>query len=162
MPGAGKANFSRTLARDLGAVYLRIDSVEQAMRSAGAQCIGPAGYAVANALSESNFRLGLFMLADCVNPVRESRVAWADVAKRAPATLVNIHLTCSDAAEHRRRSEGRSADIPDFILPTWEDITRRNFDLFEDDCLSLDTVVLSVEEALIYSHAYITDRLGNR
>jgi predicted kinase len=35
LPGVGKTAIARELARTLGAVHLRIDSIEQALRSAG-------------------------------------------------------------------------------------------------------------------------------
>jgi len=35
--------------------------------------IGPAGYFVANALAASNLANGVAVVADCVNPVEESR-----------------------------------------------------------------------------------------
>jgi predicted kinase len=47
LPGVGKTTVARALAARLGAVHLRIDTIEQAMRAAGAERIGPAGYAVA-------------------------------------------------------------------------------------------------------------------
>ena len=54
LPGTGKTTISKALAAKMRAVYLRIDAIEQAMRSAGAAPIGPAGYAVANALATAN------------------------------------------------------------------------------------------------------------
>ena len=34
LPGSGKSTIARALARRLGAVYLRIDTIEQAIRAA--------------------------------------------------------------------------------------------------------------------------------
>jgi predicted kinase len=146
LPGVGKTTVARALAARLGAVHLRIDTIEQAMRAAGAERIGPAGYAVANALAEANLRLGHVVIADCVNPVRESRLAWAAVAARASAPLLDIHLVCSDATEHRRRVESRSADIDGHVLPSWNDVERHGFEPRDDQPLVLDTCGRSPEE----------------
>jgi hypothetical protein len=48
LPGTGKTTIARDVARQRHATYLRIDSIEQAVRSTNvlANGIGPAGYAV--------------------------------------------------------------------------------------------------------------------
>ena len=53
LPGSGKTTIARELARQLGAVYLRIDVIEQALREAAvlAGDVGASGYGVANALA---------------------------------------------------------------------------------------------------------------
>jgi predicted kinase len=155
LPGTGKTTIAKALAARLNAVYLRIDTIEQAMKVAGAQRIGPAGYAVAIALAETNLRLGHTIVADCVNPVRESRQGWRDVAINAGAALFDIHLICSDPAEHRRRVEGRSADIPGLIVPTWESVTRHEFEPRDDECLVLDTAMLTPADLVDRCCAYV-------
>lgn len=46
LPGSGKSTIARALARRLRAVYLRIDTIEQAIRDAeqADNEMGPAGY----------------------------------------------------------------------------------------------------------------------
>lgn len=160
LPGTGKTTVSKALAARLCAVYLRIDTIEQAMKSAGAERIGPAGYTVANALAEANLLLGHSIVADCVNPVRDSRLGWSKVAAQASARLVDIHLICSDAAEHRRRVEGRSADILGHILLSWEEVTQHEFEARDDDRLLLDTAIMSPAELVDRCSAYVAHRLG--
>ena len=58
LPGAGKSALSRSLARARQAVYLRIDTIEQAMRDGGCRLQGPEGYMVAYAAAADNLRLG--------------------------------------------------------------------------------------------------------
>ncbi len=147
-PGTGKTTASCALSRRLGAAWLRIDAIEQALKAAGIREIGPAGYAVANALAEANLRLGLTVVADCVNPVAESREAWAAVAARAAVRLVEVELVCSDRAEHRRRVEGRTADIPGHALPTWEAVTRHEYESWTGDHLILDTAAMPAAEVV--------------
>ena len=53
LPGTGKTTIAQELARQIRAVYLRIDVIEQTLRDAGvlAGDVGASGYAVANALA---------------------------------------------------------------------------------------------------------------
>jgi predicted kinase len=38
LPASGKSSIARALAQEIGAVWLRIDSIEQAIRESGANC----------------------------------------------------------------------------------------------------------------------------
>ncbi len=127
------------------------------MKAAGAERVGPAGYAVANALAETNLLLGHSVIADAVNAVRESRIGWREVAARASAALVNIHLICSDAAEHRRRVEERFIDIPDLVRPTWQAVSEHVFEPRDDDHLVLDTALLLPEELVERCSSYVSN-----
>ena len=146
LPGTGKTTIARALAARLRATFLRIDVIEQAMRVAGTLQIGPAGYTVANALAESNLVLGQSVVADCVNPVRDSRSGWQTVASQTSARLVDFYVVCSDPVEHRRRVESRVADIAGHVLPTWDQVMRREFEDWETDHIRLDTAVMSSAE----------------
>ena len=110
LPGVGKTTISRELARRAGAVYLRIDSIEQALRAAGLRSEGE-GYSVAYAVAEDNLDLGRTVIGDCVNPWPLTRIEWRSVADRAGVRVVDVEIVCSDADEHRRRVESRTADI---------------------------------------------------
>ena len=162
LPGTGKTTLSTALARQLGAFHLRIDVIEQAMRTAGIGQVDAAGYAVANALAEATLRMGQTVVVDCVNPVYESRLGWNRVATRSSGRIADIHLVCSDTTEHRRRVEERANDIPGHVLPTWETVMRHEFEERTDDCLSLDTATLSPEQLVQQCKAYVLlKREGN-
>lgn len=156
LPGTGKSTVARAVAQRHSAVYLRIDAIEQAIRDADvlAGQVGPAGYAVANAIAEANLANGLTVVADCVNPVAESRAAWRCIAGRVAVLLVEIEIVCSDKAEHRRRVEQRTADIPGLVYPSWPDVIGREYQPWhaahQVDTAGLDpgAAVAAVERAI--------------
>lgn len=148
LPGSGKTTLARRLAQRLGATYLRIDTIEQAIRNAGvlAADVGVAGYAVAGALTRTQLELGQRVVADCVNPVADSREAWAQVAGDCP--LLNIEVRCSDPVEHRRRVEQRRSDIPGHVPPSWASVCEHQYEPWGTPVLVIDTAVHSPEQAL--------------
>lgn len=149
LPGTGKTTIVRIVAARLRAAYIRIDAIEQAMRSAGVLAkpdgVGPAGYAAAYALAKENLRLGLPVVADCVNPLPETRAAWRETA--APGPIVEAEIVCSDPAEHRRRVETRRVDLPGLVPPTWASVQRHEYAPWTGPRLVLDTASLSPEDA---------------
>jgi predicted kinase len=145
LSGTGKTTIARPLARELGAVYLRIDSIEQSMRNAG-WTVDDQGYRVAYAIAEDNLRLGRIVIADCVNPWPLTRQAWRAVADRAGVSALDVEIVCSDVDEHRRRVETRSADIPGHALPTWQDVVDRDYRACDGARIVIDTARLSAGE----------------
>ncbi|WP_035515372.1 AAA family ATPase [Paraburkholderia nodosa] len=150
LPGTGKTTIAQTLARKLTAVYLRIDTLEQAFIEAGSEAadIGPAGYLAGYAVAKDNLRLGLTVVADSVNSLRMTRSAWRSVALEAGVRIFEIELICSDTTAHRSRVEGRRADIPGHKLPTWKSVLERQYDAWESEHLVVDTANVSVEQAV--------------
>ncbi|MFC6338260.1 AAA family ATPase [Pseudomonas sp. CCM 7891] len=160
LPGTGKTTIASALARRINAVYLRIDSIEQAIRDAGAlvQEVGTSGYRIANALALSNLGLGHRVIVDCVNPVFESRDDWSKVARHAGVPLVNIEVTCSDKAQHRRRVETRTGDIPGLVPPTWQSVMAHTYEPWADAPFSIDTAQVSPTEAVaMIAKAFLPD-----
>jgi predicted kinase len=147
LPGVGKTAISRELAIATGAVHLRIDSIEQALRSAGWRVEGE-GYAVAYALAADNLALGRTVIADCVNPWPLTRAAWRAVAGRSGVRAVEIEVVCSDPAEHRRRVEQRQPDIDGHQLPSWQDVGERDYRPWDDPRLVLDTARSGIAECV--------------
>ena len=150
LPGVGKTVIARELARQIGAVYLRIDSIEQALRDSGVvkQSLDDAGYRVGYGIAEENLRLGRTVVADCVNPVQLTRGNWLDVAKRAGVPAVEIEITCSDANEHRRRVETRASDLPGLRLPTWDEVLAREYHPWHREHIVIDTAVCPPEQSV--------------
>lgn len=160
LPGTGKSTLSRGLARGLGAVHLRIDSIEQAIAraraadpantsaSASAGPIGAEGYAAAYAIAEDNLRLGLTVVADCVNPLGITRDSWRDIGTRVGVPVIEIETLCSDLIKHQRRIESRQADIPGHTLPTWQAVLAREYEPWSRERVVIDTARLTVAQAL--------------
>src|SRR3954471_14024317 len=114
LPATGKTTIARELAAAIGAVHVRIDSIEQAIFESrlSVNSIDDAGYRVGYAVAEDNLRLGRIVIADSVNPLPLTRDAWLRVANRAQVPAVEVEIECSDQVEHRRRIEERFGDLP--------------------------------------------------
>jgi len=142
LPGGGKTTLARGVARASGAVFLRIDTIEAALRRSVLR-IHPAedaGYVAAMGLAADNLALGRDVVADAVNPDEGSRRAWAELATGGAARLVNVEVLCSDTAEHRRRVEARrAAGGPDPALPDWAAVQARGFEPWQTPRLVIDT-----------------------
>jgi predicted kinase len=147
LPGAGKTTIARELASQIGAVYLRIDSIEQALRAHGTPVEGE-GYQIAYAIAEDNLRLGRVVVADCVNPWPLTRNAWRAVATRAGVPSMDVEIVCTDVAEHRRRVESREPDIDGHVLPTWADVVARDYHPWDGGLLQIDTARVPADEAV--------------
>lgn len=150
LPGSGKTTIARELARQLAAVYLRIDSIEQAIRDSGVvnRPLDDAGYRVGYALAEDNLRLGRPVVADSVNPLQLTRDAWIEIANRAHARAIEIETVCSDLQQHRRRVETRTTDIDGMLLPTWQEIVTREYELWNREHILIDTTQRTVVECV--------------
>lgn len=148
LPGTGKSTLARHLARVKGAVHLRIDTIEQALRDGGGLVNGTEGYIVGYRLAADNLGLGLSVVADSVNAIEITRRAWRDVAQQANVPFVEIEVICSDSAEHRIRVESRSTDIPGLELPTWVKVTNRPYEPWKGEHCVIDTAGVTVEESI--------------
>lgn len=151
LPGTGKTTLAKGLAATLGAVYVRIDTIEQALRDSAdfAGDVGRTGYQVAYSLAASNLALGSTMVVDCVNPVMESRREWSAISTRSGVQLVNLQVICSDRTEHRRRVETRQVDIPGLTPPTWQSVMNHDYEPWDTDPFTVDTAIDSPAQAWV-------------
>jgi predicted kinase len=124
-PGTGKTTLSRTIARRLGATYLRIDAIETALQVVRGDSgpVGPEGYTVAHLVARTNLELGSDVVVDAVCPVPESRAPWSTTAEEAGGRLIMLETSLTDPVEHRRRVSERRPDMPGQRVPSWSDVT---------------------------------------
>ena len=97
LPGVGKSSIGHHLARRTGAIWLRIDSMDQAIWASGT---APSDlldwtYRAAQAIAADNMALGLDVIADCVNDCEEAREGWETAARKADAEVVWLEVVCS-------------------------------------------------------------------
>jgi predicted kinase len=158
LPGVGKSAIARELARSLEAVYVRIDSIELAIRQSGVTVVSidDAGYRVSYAVAEDNLALGRLVVADCVNPWPLSRSAWIDVARRAGVSALEIEIVCSDQGEHRRRVEQRRG--ANNAGPTWAQVREHDYRPWDRPHLVIDTAHRSVSETVAMIQAVLPVR----
>jgi predicted kinase len=162
LPGCGKTTLARQLARRLGAVHVRIDSIEQAIRQSGIRVVSldDAGYRAGQAVAADNLRLGQRVIADSVNPLPVTREAWRATARAAGVAAFEVEITCSDAAEHRQRVETRQADLPGLRLPSWDDVLGRAYAPWPEASLRIDTARQAVSESVARLEEALLARLS--
>jgi predicted kinase len=149
LPGVGKTTIAQELARQIGAMYVRIDSIEQAIRDCTPVVPPPldeAGYRIGYAVARDNLRIGRTVVADSVNPLLITRDAWLKVGQNAQVETVEIEVTCSDSREHRSRVETRLQDISELRLPTWEEVISREYHPWNREHIVIDTANRSVAQ----------------
>jgi len=159
LPATGKTTIARELARRIGAVHVRIDSIEYALDQSGRLqgAMEDAGYRAAYAIADDNLRLGLRVVADSVNPLPITREAWRDVARRTGCEIVEIEVVCSDPEVHRRRLETRPIEFPGWTL-TWQAVVDRDYDPWDREPIVLDTARTGAGENV----AKVCELLGAR
>ena len=126
LPASGKTTLSKLLAKSKGAVYLRIDTVEQALRDFSLDVL-EEGYGVCYRIALDNLKLGLSVVADSCNPIELTRRAWEQIATKAKADFINFEIICSDKSEHKRRAGTRTTDVEGLRPPTWEEIEKHEY-----------------------------------
>lgn len=147
LPGTGKTTLAQRLSAERGAVHLRIDTIEQALRDLCGIEVQGEGYRLAYRITADNLKLGLSVVADSCNPIELTRREWVAVAENQGMDFVNIEVVCTDKAEHFHRVENRASTVPNLVLPTWEEIVSREYDSWISSRIVVDTAGCSVDES---------------
>ena len=148
LPATGKSTVAQAVARRLGAAYVRIDTIEQALRDLCSVDIKGEGYRLAYRVAADNLRLGVSVVADSCNPVELTRREWERTAADAGALYLNIEVMCSDLKEHRSRVETRQGTVQGLRLPTWQEVSARPYDRWTTERIVLDTCGRLPEECV--------------
>lgn len=128
LPGTGKTAVASEVARQIGAVHLSIDTIEDALIGAGlpgSWTTGVAAYEAARAAAEQNLRLGRIVIVDAVNDGESARETWRRAAAAAGAQLAFVLLTLNDQVEHRHRLDGRRRNMTNIPEPSWDAVRQR-------------------------------------
>ncbi len=147
LPATGKTILSERLSILVNAVYLRIDTVEQALRDLCSFNVQGEGYRLSYRIAADNLRLGLSVVADSCNPIELTRREWQSVADASGARYVNIEVVCSDSVEHLERTETRKSTVDGLRLPTWDEVESREYDQWGSDRIIVDTARKTEEES---------------
>jgi predicted kinase len=148
LPGSGKTTLSQRLAQRVNAIYLRVDTIEQALRDLWSINVEGEGYRLSYRIAADNLRLGISVIADSCNPIELTRREWEQVALVSQADYVNIEVRCSDALEHRRRVEARISNVPGLRLPTWNEVEDREYHEWTVERMVIDTANRSETECV--------------
>jgi len=148
LPATGKSTLAQNLAQTIGAVYIRVDTIEQGLRDLCGVNVQGEGYRLAYRITSDNLKIGNSVVADQCNPIELTRKEWNDVAIRNDCDFVNIEIVCSDADEHKKRSENRVSDIETLKLPTWKEIVERDYEPWSVDHITIDTANRSIDECV--------------
>lgn len=137
----GKTSLARTLCQLIGAVHLRVDTIEGVLKQAGVfEDMADAGYRISYGVAADNLAAGRIVVADQVNPIPLTREAWQGVAQSAGVPFAHVLIVCSNRAEWRRRAVSREG------AAHWERIKARQFVPYAPD-FAVDTASCSPETA---------------
>ena len=162
LPGTGKSTLASALAHERKAVYLRVDTIEQAIKNITGQPVGPEGYEVAYALATENLRLDAEVVVDSVNALDITRKGWQQAARQANSPFLEIEIICTDIAEHKHRIETRQTSIEGLQLPTWEQVQKREYHPWNTDRILIDTAGESADNSLLKLNKAIERRFIER
>lgn len=147
-PGTGKTTLARGLAGVLDATYLRIDSIEVALRGIDRSEGRAGGYLSAMAVARDNLALGRWVIADAVNPDGWSRTRWEGIAHQTGAVLCPVMVQCDDPTVHRMRVEARLPDMPGQTVPDWATVQARHVAPWHRPTVAVNTARLDADIAM--------------
>jgi len=148
-PGSGKSTLSKMLSKYSEAVYVRIDSIEQAIRDSqfNDNTVMDEGYLVGYAIARDNLTNGYDVVTDSVNSIKETRDGWNIIGKETNSEIVNIEIECSDKEEHRNRIETRESDIKNHVYPDWNETINREYEIPNHPYVRVDTAGKTIDQS---------------
>lgn len=147
LPATGKSTLAKSITQKHNAIYLRMDTIEQALKDLCNINIQGEGYGLAYKIAADNLKLGLSVAADSCNPIEITRREWEKIAQSSNCDFINIEIICSDQSEHKKRAESRVSEIENLKLPNWNKIINREFHKWERERIILDTAHKTIYES---------------
>lgn len=148
LPGVGKSTLAKGLSRATRSTYLRIDTIEQAIRDLFCVAVEAEGYRLSYRVASDNLANGLSVVADSCSPITHTRREWNEIALNAGAQFIDIEVVCSDLNEHQNRVENRNSEIPGLQMPTWQQVRCREYHPWDSDRITIDTASKSIADSL--------------
>jgi len=148
LPASGKTTLSQLMARRLCISYVRVDTIEQALRDLYSVDVQDEGYALSYRIASDILRVGGSVVVDSCNPIEITRRKWEQVALEAGARYVNIEVICSNENEHHKRVETRLSTITGLNLPTWSEVQNREYHIWMAERIVVDTSGISESECI--------------
>ncbi len=139
--------MAKELAKVTGATYLRIDTIEQAIRDLCNFKIEGEGYRLSYRVASDNLKIGHSVIADSCNPIELTREEWNDVATSSDACFINIEIICSNKSEHMQRVETRTTEVEGLELSTWGKVEDREYQPWVSERIVIDTAQRTIEES---------------
>jgi predicted kinase len=145
LPGTGKTTIAKNIAKMIGAVYIRIDTIEQGIRDLCNFNVQGEGYRLAYRIIKDNLIIGNSVVVDSCNPIKLTRNEYENTAAENNCEYVNIEIICSDKDEHKKRIETRENDIKNLKLPAWKEVIKRDYEPWEKEHIIIDTAHKDIE-----------------
>lgn len=156
LPASGKSTLAKLLTKKTGAMYVRIDTVEQALRDLCCYKVEGEGYRLSYRIIRDNLELGISCISDSCNPIELTRNEWQEVAESVGTRFVNIEVSCSDSDEHERRVNARKSEVENLKLPDWQQVQNRHYEEWKTEVIKIDTSGKNIETSFIE----LTEKLG--
>ena len=160
LPAVGKSTLARFVVKEFGAVYLRIDTIEQGLKDLCRINVEGEGYRLAYRMTADNLQLGNNVVADCCNPIELTRREWEEVAVNNNCCFVNIEVICSDKTEHKKRAEQRNTEVANMNLPVWDDIENREYHEWHKSRIVIETAGKTIKQCQTELKEKVADSLS--
>jgi len=160
LPGSGKSTIAESLAKELKLPIFSVDPIESSIIKSGIKKsfeTGLAAYVVADTLAAEQLKLGISVIIDAVNAIKEARDMWQKLSAKYNAKLIIIECIL-DTKIHKERLEERVRNMHGMPEVTWEDVENRKKEYlpWQEERLVLDTSQ-STEENLQKALDYIRE-----
>ena len=144
IPASGKSTLAKHITKIYGAVYLRIDTIEQGLLDLCHFEVQGEGYELSYRIANDNLKLGNNVVSDSCNPINLTRNRWEKLASLNGSRCINIEVICSDKAEHQKRLKERVNEVENLKVLSWEDIVRREYHPWIGDRIIIETAHKSI------------------